>query len=148
MDKETKEVVKYLGKWAVGLTAGYFFVVRPVLKKTGIISDSPPLETMLATPKMKQAFSSDLAVKYQIPAYVTPAHLAADKLYNSKGTFNDDENMIYSVYRDAKNLLYLSYVNWMFNHYYKQDLLPFLTDFLSDDEIYHIKQLIEKLPIK
>lgn len=71
---------------------------------------------------------------------------SAKKLYNAKGTFNDDEQKLYSVFSGFAN----KYVAWQvaekFNKLYGMDLQAFLGDFLNEKELSKLFDILNDLP--
>ena len=63
---------------------------------------------------------------------------AADKLYDAKGLFHDNNDEAYSTFRDIQTLFQLSQLSWYFNNKKGRDLLEYLKTFLNDNEMQPI----------
>ena len=56
------------------------------------------------------------------------------QIYNSKGTFKDDNNMLYDVFSSLQTQYQLSALAFYFSTMYKKDLLNYIKSFTNTDE--------------
>jgi hypothetical protein len=59
-----------------------------------------------------------------------------------EGTFNDDEDTLYSIFRAIPNLTIFSMVSNIFNYKYKVDLQMFLVTFMNESEMNKLYKII------
>jgi hypothetical protein len=71
----------------------------------------------------------------------------AKQLYDAEGTFNDDENAVYDVFRNMHNLTSLSILCYVFSQTYSESLYDYLTGFLSDSEMRNIYDIVKNYKI-
>jgi uncharacterized protein YktA (UPF0223 family) len=71
---------------------------------------------------------------------------AADKLYDAKGLFHDNNDEAYSTFRDIQTLFQLSQLAWYFNNKKGRDLLEYLKTFLNDSEMQPILDQVKNYP--
>ena len=64
-------------------------------------------------------------------------------IYNANSWYNDDENAIYGVFRDAKSWAHVSRITEAFKSLYNKDLFFFLRDILSDSEMAIVTKIIQ-----
>ena len=74
-----------------------------------------------------------------------------DQLYNAHGTVNDDEDLIYQIYKDVKNVTTASYMAQLFWENYSSlkgdagsSLKEFLQSFLSPEEFQKVVDQLKK----
>ena len=67
-------------------------------------------------------------------------------LWNATGTFNDDEEMIYGVFRAMKTKSQVASLAKRFNQLKAKDLYGYLSDYLSDSELLKVKGIIDQKP--
>ena len=61
---------------------------------------------------------------------------------SAKGTFNDDEDKLYDVFRAIPNLCIFSMVSNIFYYVHKIDLREFLIDFMNEKEMSKLYKII------
>ena len=67
-------------------------------------------------------------------------------LYNSKGTFNDDEAAVYGVFQQLKTRSQVSFLASVFFNIYKKSLIGYLSGFLNAEELATVAKITNKLP--
>lgn len=67
-------------------------------------------------------------------------------LYNSKGTFNDDEAAVYGVFQQLKTRSQVSFLASVFFNIYKKSLIGYLSGFLNAVELATVAKITNKLP--
>ena len=67
------------------------------------------------------------------------------RIYNAAGTFNDNEEAVYGVFRQLTYKTQLSWLSYMFYKQYGEDLLQYITNFMNADELATVKQITSKL---
>jgi hypothetical protein len=156
MKKDDKQILLY-GGIAV-LT--YFGVIRPILKKVGIVKSAEDLLVINQSnvPNKENPFSSQF-YKYG-PAgtkllTVAAADQYAARLYNAMGYIYDDEAAVYSVFRSLQAKSQVSFISERFRIKYGVDLLEFLqkgknqfnaASGLNSDELATVINIVNKLP--
>jgi hypothetical protein len=73
--------------------------------------------------------------------------LIATKIYESKGTFNDDENTLYSAFRDLLTVGELHSVNFWFENLYKKgNVFNYVRGFTNEKERNKIATILDLKP--
>jgi hypothetical protein len=67
-------------------------------------------------------------------------------LLNAKGIINDDEDKIYSIFKNIQTQYQLSVLARVFNFYWKKDLLEYLKGVLNADELAPILAQVKNYP--
>jgi len=67
-------------------------------------------------------------------------------LWDATGTFNDDEEAIYGVFRAMKTKSQVAALAKRFNQLKSKDLYGYLNDYLSDSELLKVKAIIDQKP--
>lgn len=70
----------------------------------------------------------------------------ARDLLNAKSIINDDEDRIYSIFKNIQTQFQLSVLSRVFNVYWKKDLLEFLKGVLNADELKPILDQVKNYP--
>lgn len=76
----------------------------------------------------------------------TLAPAIAKGIYDSKGTFDDDEDLLYAKFRAMETVGALWSVNRFFQLYKKQDVMDYIREFTSDDERAEITRILDTKP--
>jgi hypothetical protein len=156
MKKDNKQLLIYGG---IALLA-YFGVIRPILKKVGIVKTAEDLLVINQSnlPNKVNPFSSTY---YKYAPTGTPLLKVADQnkyadiIYNAMGYLYDDEAAIYSVFRSLKSQAQVSILAERFLLKYKTDLLEFLqkgknqfnaASGLNSDELSTVIKIVNTLP--
>ena len=160
MESGTKDRLWDLGQKALLAGATYFIVVRPVLKKLGILSDVPPVDAIINSEIWKKIFNpawwkeneTKVSLKWRQNAIVV-AGQAAMLIKTAKNQItpatpvpDDNEEQVYKVFNASKSKFFVSMTSAAFKAVYKEQLSNYLVSFLSDEELNNIKQIVEKLP--
>lgn len=70
----------------------------------------------------------------------------ADQIAKAPGFFNDDEDVLYSVFRRIQTQWQLSLLSSFFTTFHKKDLLLFLKSFLGEEEFSDLLKIIKPYP--
>lgn len=65
-----------------------------------------------------------------------------ENIYNAKGTINDDEDIIYSIFRSLPSVFIISVISNLFENQYKTNLKLYLSSFLDNKELDIVHQII------
>jgi len=68
------------------------------------------------------------------------------EILNSKGLFNDDEEMIFNAFNKLRNQAQVSYIAELFQKD-KRDLTTFLKSFLNDEEMAKLYRIVANKPL-
>ena len=138
--------------WIVGgLVIGipllaYFGIYRPIMKKLGIIEGADGKALTKVVDQMKGAgFWSPSWYKQNGGDTITDeeASIFAEKINDSFGVFNDDEEQIYGVFATLGSKGNISKVAEAYSIKYNfRDLYTDLEDYLNTDELANIAQKI------
>lgn len=125
----------------LGLPIAYFGVVRPILKKVGIIDTAESKQEDKIIDKLKKGKFWNPSW-YQSHGGVTITDRVADqwakKIKDSFGTWNDNEEQIYSVFSQLRSKGNVSKVAEAYYRLYSTDLITELDDRMGDDELMEI----------
>lgn len=107
------------------------------------------LQTTLTSNYWLPNFWKDYLNRYKKVMTLTPAakQKLTDELWDAHGYFNDDENAIYGVFRQMNYQTSLSSLADYFLQTKKVDLLNWLQDFLNEDELKNISNIIAKYKV-
>ena len=156
MKKEDKNIILYGG---IAVLA-YFGVIRPILKKVGIVKSAEDILVINQgnIPNNANPFSSAF-YKYggagTALLTVATADNYAKRIYNAMGWLTDDEAAVYSVFRSLKTQSQVSFLAERFRIKYGTDLLEFLkkgknqfnaASGLNSDELATVINIVNKLP--
>lgn len=159
MESSTKDRLWDLGQKALLAGAAYFIVVRPILKKLGILSDVPSVDAIIESKVWKQSFDpkwwvehkDQVSLKWRKNAIII-ALQAATLIKTAKNQIipgsiipNDNEEQVYKVFKASKSKFFVSMMAAAFKLTYKDELSNYLVSFLSDEELNNIKKIVEKL---
>jgi hypothetical protein len=156
MKKEDKQLILYGGI----VVLAYFGVLRPILKKVGIVKSAEDIlvNNQANIPNKENPFSPAF-YKYGAAGTklltVATATMYADRIYNAMGWVYDDEAAIYSVFRSLQTQSQVSFLAERFKIKYGSDLLEFLqkgknqfnaASGLNSDELATVINIVNKLP--
>lgn len=65
-----------------------------------------------------------------------------ENIYNAKGIINDDEDIVYSIFRQLPSIFMISIISKLFEEKYKTSLKLYLSTFLSEKELDVIHRII------
>jgi hypothetical protein len=144
------DYLKYL--LPVGGVIFLFIFGKKILEKIGLVDskNDKNLESNLSNKYLTPEPFLEYRKKtgFKVPTYVEDSLINGfvQRLYNSKGFFNDDEDNVYSIFRSAQSKLQVSCFAYYFNQIKKRNLIEYLSSFLNSDEIARIGEIIEKKP--
>lgn len=135
-----------------GISLAGLFIVYKLLQKTGLL---PTAESNQAAQNL-QALESSNYWNYndflqKAPgghALLTQAGAAAyvEDLWDATGTFNDDEEAIYGVFRAMRTQSQIAALAKRFNQLKNKDLYGYLKDYLNEAELLTVKKIIDQKP--
>lgn len=144
-------VVAKVAMGAVAILLIYFLIVRPIMKKLGIIEDKDDK----TREKQVQAFGTELDSPFNPnyyknkPGALLLTRAAAvklgDQLNDAVGFLWDDENAVYGVLRQLKTKDQLSYLADVFQTEHNADLYQLLVRNLSDSEMDVVNGIAKNL---
>lgn len=147
---KNEEYTKYL--LPVGIIIIFYIFGKKLLEKIGL-SDSKndvQLESNLSnkylTPEPFLEFRKKTGFKVPVYAEDSLINAFVQRLWNSKGVFNDNEDEVYQIFRSAQSKLQVSCFAYYFNQIKGRNLIEFLSSFLNSDEIARIAEIINKKP--
>jgi hypothetical protein len=70
----------------------------------------------------------------------------ANRLFDAKGTFDDNENSVYDVFRSITTQWQLSLLSSVFHFFKKADLLLYLKSFMNADEMQSLLEMVKNYP--
>jgi hypothetical protein len=113
------------------------------------IQEEQQLQTTLSSNYWLPKFYKDYLSRYSKVIILTPEakKRLSDKLWDAKGWYNDDEDAVYAVFREMNYQTSLSSLADYFLSYKGKDLLTWLKDFLSEDELKNISSIISKYKV-
>lgn len=135
----------------VATLAGLYLVYK-VLQKIGVV---PTAASTAATQNLQQLqaanywdYNNFLATAPAGHALLTQAGAAAyvDDLWDATGTFNDDEEKIYGVFRAMKTKSQVAALAKRFNQLKSFDLYNYLENYLNESELLKVKAIIDQKP--
>lgn len=147
-------------QWSLVLIAVY--AIYRLLQKFNILDDSEDkgaeqvVQSVLFTPQQGNKLVSELEKKlgrkvtatdiknYSLPSTVM-LRLSND-IIKAKGFLNDNEVLVFTVFKNFKSKFQVYYFSEFFKSYQKKDLISFLSDFLDTSELNTINNIINKLP--
>jgi hypothetical protein len=132
------------------------WIVFLLLKRVGLIKDAvtkkleKDVENAVSEISNTNIFDPNL---YKQSNYGY-AHLPSNETVNawvkgikdSFGWFNDDEERIYSIFRQMNNKLTVSQVSDAYTQLYRSDLFGDLRDYLNDRELAFLWKIIDSKP--
>jgi len=68
------------------------------------------------------------------------------EILNSKGVFNDDEEMVFNAFNKLRNQAQVSYIAELFQKD-KRDLTTFLKSFLNTEEMAKLYRIVANKPL-
>lgn len=156
MKKEDQRLLIYGAAFALG----YFGIIRPILKKVGIVKSAEDILVINQSnvPNKDNPFSSAF-YKYGGAGTKLLTVAAADqyaaRIYGAMGYVYDDEAAVYSVFRSLSTQSQVSFLAERFRIKYGIDLLEFLkkgknqfnaASGLNSDELATVINIVTKLP--
>jgi hypothetical protein len=136
-----------VGGVVVGVTAiAYFGIVRPVMKRLGLIPDRKYIKNLAKISDYK-GFDPTFYRPTKVTLSPERAKILADTARNSVGVFNDNESALYAVLQEAGTPDNLSYLAKIYNIRHKGSLGQLYFDYMGrPDEVARIKQILMSYP--
>lgn len=146
---------------AGGGIAIWYFVIKPDSDKEDQAKEDEITNLMKST-KYIAAMSPNFGLKAikklgytSVNTYLEKKGLSTKKLqlqakqiYDSEGIFNDDEDSLYNVFRDIKNIIICSILTEVFLLQHNADLNSYLSGFLNTEEMGKISKIINSKPMQ
>jgi hypothetical protein len=135
-----------------GVALAGLFIVYKLAQKIGILPAPGEQQQQQNLQQLEQAsywnYNAFLATLPAGALLLTQAGASAyvDDLWNATGTFNDDEEAIYGVFRAMKTKSQVAALAKRFNQLKNQDLYSYLDNYLNDEEILKVKSIIDQKP--
>jgi hypothetical protein len=136
VDVDSGDTAKFIVYGVVGLAVAgvaYFGVIRPILQTFQIIDTKEEKKGKKGEAKLtrKQVLSSSLYKKNKdkITISSAKAHTNAKEVYNSRGTWKDDEERAVGALTSAGSLVNLSYIAYTFQKLYGADMQSYMNYF-------------------
>jgi hypothetical protein len=135
-----------------GVTLAGLFIVYKIAQKVGLI---PTAASNAAEQNLQQLeaanywdYNKFLSTAPSGTLLLTQSGAAAyvDDLWNATGIFNDDEDMIYGVFRAMKTKSQVAALAKRFNQLKNKDLFGYLNEYLNDSELLKVKAIIDQKP--
>lgn len=134
-----KDLITKVVTWSLGIGAGYFLVLKPIMQKVGIVKTSEDKERE----KIQETLGTSQTSPFNPNYYKTvknamlitraSAEAIAKRIYDAKSWYNDDEDAVFAALRVLKTKAALSFVAETFYRKYNADLYQFLVrNFESD----------------
>ena len=135
-----------------GVTVAGLFIVYKVLQKLGVIKTSSEQQEEQSLLQFEASNVWDYnKFLNNLPGgalLLTQGGAAAyvEDLWDATGTFNDDEEAIYGVFRAMKTKSQIAALAKRFNQLKNKDLYGYLADYLSDSELLKVKAIVDQKP--
>lgn len=141
-----------------GLIIGSGAFLFYILKATGVIQSSAAKKAEAEKQKKitenatstNSPFNPNFYKNKPGAALITKAQALAyaEQIYDAVGLFNDNEAAIYAVFRQLKSKTQVSWLAANFYAEYGQDLYAFLADYLNDNELNTVNQIVNGMAEK
>lgn len=147
----TKDIITKAVIVIVIIVLGYLLVVRPVLKKFGVIKTAEDRAQEKQEATLSTSLNSPFSPRYyQGKSNVmlttrTAAEQIAKTIYKAMGFFNDNEEAVFGALRQLQYKTQLSWVADVFFQLYKEDMYQYIRNSLSDDEMKIVNQIAANL---
>jgi|688.fasta_scaffold1651195_1 hypothetical protein len=135
-----------------GISLAGLFIVYKLLQKTGLLPTAASNQAAQNLQQLETATVWDYnKFLSSVPAgalLLTQNGAAAyvDDLWNATSWYSDDEEQIYGVFRAMKTQSQISALAKRFNQLKAQDLYGFLKNYLNEEELLRVKQIIDQKP--
>lgn len=144
--------------YGIVAVASYYLVIKPLLQSLNLMDTR---EEKDAAKLQSQTENAEVSKDYWNPNYLKQAGTGynvylmteenmrtyAKRIYDAKGTFNDDEESIFAVFRLMKYKTQIAFLAFWFNKLYQKDLYTFLRDgVFNKDELATLLTITSKLP--
>jgi len=134
------------------VTLAGLYLVYKVLQKVGVVPTAAANQAQQNLQQLEAAnywdYNNFLATAPPGHALLTQAGAAAyvNDLWDATGTFNDDEEAIYGVFRAMKTQSQVAALSKRFNQLKSKDLYGYLNDYLNEAELLKVKAIIDQKP--
>lgn len=135
----------------IATLAGLYLVYK-VLQKVGVVPTAAANAEAQNLQQLEAAnywdYNKFLSTAPGGHALLTQAGAAAfvDDLWDATGTFNDDEEKIYGVFRALRTQSQVAALAKRFNQLKSKDLYGYLNDYLNESELLKVKAIIDQKP--
>ena len=135
-----------------GVSIAGLFIVYKLLQKTGLLPSAESTQTAQNLQQLESAsvwdYNKFLSTLPAGAKLLTQSGAAAyvEDLWDATGTFNDDEEAIYGVFRAMKTQSQISALAKRFNQLKSKDLYGYLKDYLNEEELLNVKKIIDQKP--
>lgn len=135
-----------------GVTLAGLFIVYKIMQKIGVVPTAASTQAAQNLQQLESAsywdYNKFLSTLPAGAALLTMAGAAAyvDDLWDATGTFNDDEEKIYGVFRAMKTQSQVAALAKRFNQLKNKDLFGYLNDYLNETELLKVKAIIDQKP--
>jgi len=131
--------------YSIGAYAGY-----KLLQKIGLVDDEEARKKDVVNAEIAKSIKFfDVDYYKTVPVSNIFKQSVTDdfakQIFNAKGFFNDDEDTIFSVFRQQKYRSQISWLAYRFRIMYKTDLYAYLRGFLNNKEILNVFEIIQGL---
>jgi hypothetical protein len=138
-----------------GVGVGLYFLLRPSAEARGQAEETAA-DILATTQKSQAAFSESFGISQikqagyssvesylaKIGSSVSQLSDYAATIYDSKGFFDDDEDGLYNVFRQMRDISYCSLVAFVFKERYNKTMFTYLSDFLNAKELNRIIEIL------
>lgn len=146
-----KEVIPKVIGWGVGIGAGYFLILRPILMATGVIKSTEDKQRDKIESQYGTGTNSPFNPNWykSVPGAVLITRASAESLsaiiYDAFGLLNDKEDAVYAVFRQLKAKTQVSWLADVFFQKFNADLYQYLRGRMSDSEMDIVHGIVNNL---
>lgn len=139
-----------------GLLVGGYFAIRKLLVSTGLANSADTEKGIQQVQQQENKLNIWAGVPALLKSYPKRKIVLlsesgstgyAKELNNSMGTFNDDEEAIYGVFRSIRYKSQVASIVTAFYKLYNKDLLASLKSHLKDSELANVGNIINSKPL-
>jgi hypothetical protein len=135
-----------------GVAIAGLLIARKILQSVGVLKTSSDVQNEQNLQQLESAnywnYNDFLAKIPEGALLLTQGGATAyvNDLWNATGTFNDDEEKIYGVFRAMKTKSQVAALAKRFNQLKSKDLYGYLNDYLNESELLKVKSIIDQKP--
>jgi len=135
-----------------GVAIAGLLIARKILQSVGVLKTSSDVQNEQNLQQLESANYwnyNDFLAKVPAGALLLTqggATAYVNDLWNATGTFNDDEEKIYGVFRAMKTKSQVAALAKRFNQLKSKDLYGYLNDYLNESELLKVKSIIDQKP--
>ena len=134
--------------FAIGGIAILYFGGRKILQALGVVNDST--DTAAQNFKDQNFWNYNKFLTDAPPSTLLLSsafgYNLAEQIYNSYGYFNDDEDTLFSIFRNLKTKSQVASLAYWFNKKYNKDLINYISSFLNSSELLALNDIIKVKP--